>query len=81
MLYVMFHITIYRGVPVKSRGRPCCGSSARRQTKAGGAFSRAFGREVPLQPDMTLRADIILEKRSLIEWLLEPLLSVRHRMS
>ena len=41
----------------------------------------AFGREVPLQPDMTLRADIILEKRSLIERLLEPLLSVRHRMS
>jgi membrane fusion protein len=41
----------------------------------------AFGREVPLQPDMTLRADIILERRSLIEWLLEPLLSVRHRMS
>ncbi len=41
----------------------------------------AFGREVPLQPDMTLRADIILEKRSFIEWLLEPLLSVRHRMS
>ena len=41
----------------------------------------AFGREVPLQPDMTLRADIILEKRSLMEWLLEPLLSVRHRMS
>jgi membrane fusion protein len=41
----------------------------------------AFGHEVPLQPDMTLRADIILEKRSLIEWLLEPLLSVRHRMS
>ena len=41
----------------------------------------AFGRDVPLQPDMTLRADIILEKRSLMEWLLEPLLSVRHRMS
>ena len=41
----------------------------------------AFGREVALQPDMTLRADIILERRSLIEWLLEPLLSVRHRMS
>jgi membrane fusion protein len=41
----------------------------------------AFGREVALQPDMTLHADIILERRSLIEWLLEPLLSVRHRMS
>jgi multidrug efflux pump subunit AcrA (membrane-fusion protein) len=41
----------------------------------------AFGRQVPLQPDMTLRADIILERRSLIEWLLEPLFSVRHRLS
>jgi membrane fusion protein len=41
----------------------------------------AFGREVVLQPDMTLHADIILERRSLIEWLLEPLLSARHRMS
>jgi len=41
----------------------------------------AFGRQVPLQPDMTLRADIILEKRTLLEWLLEPLLSARGRMS
>ncbi|MGC2077071.1 MAG: HlyD family efflux transporter periplasmic adaptor subunit [Xanthobacteraceae bacterium] len=41
----------------------------------------AFGHEVPLQPDMTLRADIILERRSFMEWLLEPLLSVRHRLS
>jgi membrane fusion protein len=41
----------------------------------------AFGREVVLQPDMTLHADIILERRSLIEWLFEPLLSVRHRLS
>ncbi len=35
--------------------------------------SRRSAREVALQPDMTLRADIILESRSLIEWLLEPL--------
>ena len=41
----------------------------------------AFGREVPLQPDMTLRADIILERRSIIELLLEPLLGARQRMS
>jgi membrane fusion protein len=41
----------------------------------------AFGRDVPLQPDMTLRADIILERRSIIEWLLEPLLGARQRMS
>lgn len=40
----------------------------------------AFGREVALQPDMTVRADIILEQRSLLQWLLEPLLSLRGRM-
>ncbi|HYC06200.1 MAG TPA: HlyD family efflux transporter periplasmic adaptor subunit [Azospirillaceae bacterium] len=33
----------------------------------------AFGKQVPLQPDMTVMADIILENRSLMEWLLEPL--------
>jgi membrane fusion protein len=37
----------------------------------------AYARKVPLQADMLLRADIILEKRSLIRWLLDPLLSVR----
>jgi multidrug efflux pump subunit AcrA (membrane-fusion protein) len=41
----------------------------------------AFGREVALQPDMTLSADIILEKRLLLEWLFEPLLSARGRLS
>ncbi len=39
----------------------------------------ANGRLVPLQPDMTLAADIILERRRLIDWLLEPLLSARRR--
>jgi membrane fusion protein len=37
----------------------------------------AYARKVPLQADMLLRADIILERRSLIRWLLDPLLSVR----
>jgi len=40
----------------------------------------AFGRSVPLQPDMTLKADIVLEGRSLAAWLFEPLISVRGRM-
>ena len=40
----------------------------------------AFGREVPLQPDMNLKADIVLEGRSLVAWLFEPLISVRGRM-
>ena len=37
----------------------------------------AYGKKIPLQADMLLRADIILERRSLISWLLDPLLSVR----
>jgi len=40
----------------------------------------AFGRRLPLQPDMGLRADIILEKRSLLAWLFEPILSLRGRL-
>jgi membrane fusion protein len=37
----------------------------------------AYARKISLQADMLLRADIILEKRSLMKWLLDPLLSVR----
>jgi membrane fusion protein len=37
----------------------------------------AYGKRMPLQADMLLTADIILEKRSLIRWFLDPLLSVR----
>src|SRR5262249_15069423 len=37
----------------------------------------AYGLKVPLQPDMLLRADVILEQRSLMRWLLDPLLSAR----
>jgi membrane fusion protein len=40
----------------------------------------AFGTQTPLQPDMALTADIVLEERSLLAWLVEPLLSVRGRM-
>ena len=37
----------------------------------------AYGKKVVLQPDMLLKADIILERRSLMSWLISPLLSVR----
>jgi membrane fusion protein len=37
----------------------------------------AFGEPVPLQPGMTLKARIVLERQSLLSWLLEPLRSVR----
>jgi membrane fusion protein len=33
----------------------------------------ANGRRIPLQPDMSLRADIILEKRTLVDWIFAPL--------
>lgn len=39
----------------------------------------AFGRRRTLQPGMTLSARILTEKRSLIEWLFEPVLAIRRR--
>jgi membrane fusion protein len=37
----------------------------------------AFGKALPLQAGMELSADIILEERRVIDWLLEPLRSIR----
>ena len=37
----------------------------------------AYGKKEPLQTGMLLKADIILDKRSLASWLLNPLLSRR----
>lgn len=39
----------------------------------------AYGQKFPLQSGMLLRADIILEKRSLFHWLIDPLVSLRGR--
>jgi len=44
------------------------------------ASVRAAGRALPLQPDMTLRADVVLEQRTLLDWVLEPLHAARRRM-
>lgn len=41
----------------------------------------AFGREEPLKPGMLLDADILGEKRRLIEWVFEPLYSLRGRIA
>jgi membrane fusion protein len=41
---------------------------------------RAYGRDEFLRPGMTLEADIQMENRSLIEWALEPLYSIRGRL-
>jgi membrane fusion protein len=37
----------------------------------------AYDGRVPLQPDMLLKADILLERRSLFAWLLDPILRAR----
>ncbi len=42
---------------------------------------RAYGKRIALQSGMPLQADIILERRSLLDWLLEPLYTVAGRMS
>lgn len=34
---------------------------------------KAYGEEWPLQPGMTLKADLVLERRKLWEWAVEPL--------
>jgi membrane fusion protein len=36
----------------------------------------AYGAQVPLQPGMTLEADVALERRRLFEWMLDPLYAV-----
>lgn len=40
----------------------------------------AFGKPVNLKPGMTFSADIELSERSLIEWVLEPILSLKGRL-
>jgi membrane fusion protein len=37
----------------------------------------ANGKKIPLQPDMSLKADIILEKRTLVDWIFTPLRHLR----
>jgi membrane fusion protein len=39
----------------------------------------AYGQSIPVQADMQLHADIIFDRRSFIQWLLDPVLSARGR--
>jgi membrane fusion protein len=39
----------------------------------------AYGRPQPLQAGMQVEADILLDRRRLIEWIFEPLLSLAGR--
>lgn len=37
----------------------------------------AYGKHIPLQTDMSLKAEVILERRTLVEWILDPLRRAR----
>ncbi|WP_423185430.1 HlyD family secretion protein [Alishewanella sp. d11] len=50
------------------------------QVALGQQVIRAYGTTVPLQSGMLLSADIVLEQRSLISWLFEPILSLQGRL-
>ena len=39
----------------------------------------AYGKAAPLQPGMTLKADIQIETRRLWQWVMDPLYSLRGR--
>jgi membrane fusion protein len=39
----------------------------------------AYGQDIPLQPGMLLTADVIIDRRSLMEWLLDPLYAAGRR--
>jgi membrane fusion protein len=40
---------------------------------------RAYGAELPLEPDLQLQADILFDRRTLMAWILDPLLSAWRR--
>jgi membrane fusion protein len=40
----------------------------------------AYGDRFPLRPGMALEADIVTDRRSLLLWLLDPLLSLKGRL-
>lgn len=50
------------------------------QAKLSKQFINAYGDSFPLKTGMLLEADIILDKRSLFQWLLDPIYSLRGRI-
>jgi membrane fusion protein len=45
----------------------------------GAQSIRAYGRFEPLQPGMQVEADVLLDRRRLVEWIFEPLLGLAGR--
>ena len=91
LLYDAFpyqHYGAYRGRIVRVSQTIVVGTDVSTPVKLEGPVYRAtvalerpdidaYGKRVQLQPDMLLKADVILEKRTLVDWILNPLLSAR----
>jgi len=41
---------------------------------------QAYGRHIQLRPGMTLSADVVLERRRLVEWIFQPMLGIKQRL-
>ena len=37
---------------------------------------QAYGQDIPVQPGMLLSAGIVIDRRTLVEWLLDPIYAV-----
>ena len=44
-------------------------------------FVLAYGKQEAVKPGMTLQADILMDRRSLLEWVFEPLYGMAHHLT
>lgn len=76
-------VTSIATLPVDPQDLPLAGESKEALYRVRVALDRqavsAYGREWPLPPGGHLRADLILERQSLMDWILDPLLASRAR--
>jgi membrane fusion protein len=50
------------------------------QVKLDKQFVLAYGHKEPVKPGMALQADILMDRRSLLEWVFEPLYGMAHHL-
>ncbi len=51
------------------------------QVKLDKPFVLAYGKREALKPGMALQADILMDRRSLLEWVFEPLYGMAHHLT
>jgi len=51
------------------------------QVKLDKQFVLAYGHKEPVKPGMALQADVLMDRRSLLEWVLEPLYGMAHHLA